>query len=171
MDDSNLSQPHSWSRICTGNSLLEIQQQSSALWQLSMVKPVHVGIFTCVFLQPPWLRFLLPYPWSKISILPMFSVYGTHWGSSAGLFGRCDSQGPGRVSKDMFLLHCAMEEPIPNPTLASLKALYLCSSPGEFLSITKNYLISFVSWLSPVGMCEIQPKLTSLPKFIWQNWC
>lgn len=59
-----------------------------------------------------------------------------------------------------------MEEPIPNPTLASLKALYLCSSSGELLSITKNYLISFVSWLSFVGMCEIQPKLTSLPKFI-----
>ena len=40
--------------------------------------------------------------------------------------------------------HLAMEEPIPNPALSSLKALhFFFSSPGEFCSIAKEYVVFF----------------------------
>lgn len=74
----------------------------------------------------------------------MFSVYGTK-GQVLDLFGRCELQRAGsprgHIPSPLCPWGCAVEEPIPNPTLASLKALYLCSSPGEFHSITENYLV------------------------------
>lgn len=144
MDDSNLSQPHSrsslhWKCLFT-QILLEIQQQSSALWQLSMVKPVHISIFhLCVPAATlAWVYFV----WSMIQ-----NEHSSHVLSVWHLL---------RVKCWMILevwitgAWQSLKVPSPlchgrgtNPALGTWKALYLCSSPGEFHSIT-NYLIFFL---------------------------
>lgn len=61
MDESFSKQGLHWKCLFT-QIVLERQQHSSALWHFSMLKPVHVGFSTCVFLQSPCLGLILSYP-------------------------------------------------------------------------------------------------------------
>lgn len=70
--------------------------------ELSTVTALH-GIFTCVFLQPPWLRFILPYPWSKISILPCFLCMALAEGQVLDYL-EVWIPGAWQISRDTFLL-------------------------------------------------------------------
>lgn len=152
MDESNLSQPHSWSRVCNGNVYSHrfcwrcssrAQHCDSSPWEnlctlvFSLVCSCsHLGLGLFCLLHDP-----------KLAFFPCFLCMALSEGQVLDYLGGVNHRGladlKGHVPSPLCPCCCAMEEPIPNPTLASLKALDLCSSPGQFLSITKNDLIFF----------------------------